>query len=158
MDSSKRIPGPPPAKVARIVRALKLGATHELAAKAGGIHRRTFYQWLAYAREGRRDYQAFADAVDEAEAWSAEQALACIVKAAQNNQWQAGAWLLERRWGYVRKERVMVEQLGEADAEMSAQDVAAALDEDLALLPVDTLARALVEAQQRQGMASAEAK
>jgi hypothetical protein len=75
----------------RIIEALKLGATHQRACAAAGIKKTTFYDWLA------RDPD-FSEAVNAAEWYAAEQALRAIRRAAREGTWQAGAWLLERRY------------------------------------------------------------
>ena len=88
----------------RIIQAIKLGATKELAAKAGGIGARTLTRWLSDAKRNGEE-SAFAGLyqdVIEAEASGATHALACIVKAAKSGRWQAAAWLLERKYGYRR--------------------------------------------------------
>ena len=101
MARSKRTPE----TAERIIRALRLGATHRLAAAAGGINVATFYRWLDADR-------AFRDAVKEAEGAAALAALAAIERAAQAGTWQAAAWLLERRYPEEYGRRVVTQQLG----------------------------------------------
>lgn len=79
---------------ARIVEALKLGATRRLAADYAGIGESTLRLWLS--RTGPV-YSSLLAAVKEAEAKGSVGALAKIQKAATDGQWQAAAWLLERR-------------------------------------------------------------
>ena len=87
----------------RIVQALKLGSTHELACQYGGIKPSTFYRWMASGKLNRDPRKReFYDAVKEAEGAHALQALATIHRAAKDGDWKAGAWLLERRHGYTR--------------------------------------------------------
>lgn len=83
------------AVVDRIVEALELGATHELASACGGIAYSTFKAWM-------NDKEAFLAAVQKAESKSALVALDRVRFAAQTGEWQAAAWLLERRHGYVK--------------------------------------------------------
>jgi hypothetical protein len=88
----------------RIVQAIKLGATKELAAKAGGVGARTLHRWIADAKRNGKEStfaKLYQDMV-QAEASGANHALACIVKAAKDGRWQAAAWLLERKYGYRR--------------------------------------------------------
>lgn len=87
----------------RIVEAVELGATRELAAKAGGVSIRTLLRWLqaGKADEGHKFHQLYNDVLT-AESTGAVQALATIREAAKNGKWQASAWLLERKYGYRR--------------------------------------------------------
>lgn len=89
----------------RIVAAIKIGATLRRAAAAGGIHYDTLNEWC-------KDDPEFSDAVKEAEAYRANQALRAIQKAAQDGQWQAAAWYLERRYPHEYG-RTVQEQQGE---------------------------------------------
>lgn len=96
-----------------LVTALASGCYRRQAAEHAGIHHSTFYAWL---ERGEADIEAGEDtpharlveALTKAEADAELQALALIRRAAPTN-WQAAAWLLERknpqRWG----RRVVVE-------------------------------------------------
>ena len=96
-----------PARQARIVEALRLGATYRMAAACGGIEYRTLRNWMFRGeQDGEGPYFAFSDAIKGAESEAAISALMTINKAASNGTWQAAAWLLERRhpeeWGKHR--------------------------------------------------------
>ncbi len=82
----------------KVLQAIGLGGTFEVAATYAGIRRETIWRWVKRG-EGERSgrYKAFRDAVKAAEGASAVQALAAIRAAAKVN-WQANAWLLERRF------------------------------------------------------------
>ena len=80
-----------PETVAKIVQAIKTGATYELAANFAGIGKTSFYDWLD-------KYPEFANAVKEAEGAGAIELLARIRKEAAEGTWQAAAWILERRY------------------------------------------------------------
>lgn len=80
-----------PEAVERIRHAIKLGATHELAAAYGGIGVATFYQWM-------KDKPDFAQVVELAEGEAAVGWLSKIEAAAMDGNWQAAAWKLERRY------------------------------------------------------------
>ena len=99
---------------ARIVQALRLGATFELAAQYGGVSYDTFNNWrkrgeaeldrMARART-RTDagpdelpFVQFFEATKAAEADAVVGWLAKIEKAASDGNWQAAAWKLERRY------------------------------------------------------------
>jgi len=102
----------------RIVAAIQRGAYIETAAKMTGITKATFYDWLkkgAHVRdileknedmiitEEQNQLMEFSYAIQKATAESEIRDLAAIDTAAQNGQWQAAAWKLERkhhkRWG-----------------------------------------------------------
>ena len=88
----------------RVVQAIKLGATYDMAAKAGGVTSRTLRAWMADARrngEGSPFFKLRGDVL-AADGASGINALACIQKAAKDGKWQAAAWLLERKFGYRR--------------------------------------------------------
>jgi transposase len=93
-----------PERVARLIDALRAGHTREGAAALAGISRSTFNAWLAAAKEPSADPEllSFLDAIKNAEI-EAEDALLGIIRAAAPKQWQAAAWILERRspdrWG-----------------------------------------------------------
>jgi hypothetical protein len=106
------------------VQALKLGATYALACKYAGIHVDTFIEWRKHKVE-------FSEAVEKAEGDAVVGWLAVIQKAAQNNEWTAAAWKLERRYpqdygrqkvdvavqhsGTVRHEHVDLTKLSDAE-------------------------------------------
>lgn len=91
-----------PERVERILEALRLGATYELACNYGGISRETFFQWL-------KTHDDFPDRVKEAEGMAAVGWLDKIEKASADGNWQAAAWKLERR--YPRQYGRMVHEL-----------------------------------------------
>lgn len=78
-----------PERVAKIMQALDMGATHELAAGYAGISADTLVNW-------RKRYPAFSDQMREAEGRAAVKWLAKI-EAAATDDWKAAAWKLERR-------------------------------------------------------------
>jgi len=80
-----------PDTVKRIVDAIRLGATYELACNYGGIDYMTFRRWYEAKRE-------FSEAVKDAEGAAVVKWLALIDKAANDGAWQAAAWKLERRY------------------------------------------------------------
>lgn len=102
-----------------MVSALRSGGTLETSATYAGLHRSTFHRWL---KEGRLaierndkspEVQAAADfvrAVDDALAQYKLSLTTGILAASEgeNGQWQALAWLAERRWPdeFGRRQRV----------------------------------------------------
>ena len=92
-----------PERQKRITDALSLGATYEIAAGYAGVHVRSLYGWMARGeRETEGVYFQFFQAVQNAQSRSAVQNLGTVLKAAQDGNWQAAAWMLERRHGYTR--------------------------------------------------------
>ena len=119
-DSSTRGKKPAllkPAVRAKLLEALKAGATHQIACDYAGIGGRTFYRAMAWAREGVPEWVGFDLEVDAASSTCAVAALAIVRKTAMGGNWQAAAWLLERRFGYVRPPMMMV-----ADGAKTADD------------------------------------
>ena len=82
--------------------AARVGMKYALIAQYAGIAESSLYKWLSLGREGSPEHVAFAEAIDSAESRGAAQLLARIHQAAQGGAWQAAAWILERRHGYVR--------------------------------------------------------
>ena len=75
-------------RVKTILNALGLGNTRIDAAAYAGVHRDTFYDWLANP--------TFSDAVEKAEAEAKVRAVGHIIRAAQAGTWQAGCRPLRR--------------------------------------------------------------
>ena len=91
-----------PEVVEKILTAIKLGATYELAAHYGGIGHDTFHTWMNEKPE-------FSEQVFEASGTGAVQWLYKIEKAASDGDWRAAAWKLERRFPRLYG-RTVVEQ------------------------------------------------
>ena len=130
-------PGKPPARTGRksgctperteSIRAdLLLGLTRESAAARAGIGRPTLQRWIADGLAGKAPYVAFLEALDAAEAEAQRRLLGTIVAASQPRrdgkdgspaprpgQWQAAAWILERRWPAAWRSRTETESGGE---------------------------------------------
>ncbi|MFA6047066.1 MAG: hypothetical protein WC718_18945 [Phycisphaerales bacterium] len=80
-----------PETIAKLEEAIALGATYVLACGHAGITFETFSQW-------REHKVGFSDRIKAAEARGALGWLAKIEKAANDDNWQAAAWKLERRY------------------------------------------------------------
>ena len=96
-----------PEKQKRAADAIALGSTYEIAASYAGIGLRTFYTWMARGQRGEQPYEQFWQAIKKAESRGAIQSLSKVITAAQDGNWQAAAWLLERRHGYTRNPEVV---------------------------------------------------
>ncbi|MFX9703736.1 hypothetical protein ABTO92_19445, partial [Acinetobacter baumannii] len=77
--------------------AIRRGATIEMACAAAGITDATWHLWMNKARQGRAPYRDFLEAIKTAEAEHQARLLAVIEEHAIK-QWQAAAWILERRY------------------------------------------------------------
>jgi len=86
-------------------KAIQLGMTYKLSCAYVGISEPTFYRWLQEAEKptGRKAQKDFRKALKAAEAKGAAHSLAVIRRAADDGNWTAAAWILERRHGF-RKE------------------------------------------------------
>lgn len=103
----------------RIIQAIKLGGTYQIAAENAGIARSTLYDWLRKGdKQAKGLYRTFLDNFKKAEAAAALAALANISRASQNGDWKASAWLLERRKNYSRDvQHETVDQITEEKTE-----------------------------------------
>lgn len=80
----------------RILAVLRAGGYDETACAAAGVSRNQFYEWLRRGRAGDGIYEVFLADVERARAEGESRNVMLIAQAAQAN-WQAAAWLLERR-------------------------------------------------------------
>lgn len=92
-------PGGRPSKLTpevqeKIVNLIKVGNYAETAARAAGISKTTYYNWMA---DDRPQYVEFRDAVETAEAEAESHAVA-VVRRAMPDQWTAAMTYLERRY------------------------------------------------------------
>ena len=90
-----------PEAAARALTVLRAGGHVDIAAQAAGVAERTWREWMARGDpKGRREldarFRAFRRSVAEAEAEGEARHIALIARAGATN-WQAAAWLLERR-------------------------------------------------------------
>jgi hypothetical protein len=87
----------------KILQALNLGGTYEIAAAYGGIHPDTLYGWIQRGKqEPEGDYLDFLLACRDAEAQGALNALGTVNQAISQGSIQAAFWLLERRHRYEK--------------------------------------------------------
>lgn len=107
---------------ARLVQALEMGATYELACGFAGIHYSTLRDWMLAGereldqatqenRDPAGDFYEFSEAIKSAEGRAAVKWLLKIEKAATEGNWQAAAWKLERRWPKVYGRTVVEQEL-----------------------------------------------
>ena len=120
----------------KIVQAIKAGNYIETAAAYAGINKSTLYDWLRRGerekqrveknpryriRKSEKPYVEFSDAVEKALAEAEVRDVLLISKAAEE-QWQAAAWRLERkfpdRWG-----RRVIEHSGDININNPLKDL-----------------------------------
>lgn len=138
--------GPNPEQIAKAGEAGRLGMTNALTAAYIGVSGRTVDNWRRKggdawlrAEQGEelsdldRRYMAFYRAQEAGKSTNSAEALAMVIKAAREGSWQAAAWMLERRHGYVRtgvhEVRATI-QAAEVDREALARHLAAKLGLD----------------------------
>jgi len=95
--------------VARIIQAIDMGATYELAAGYAGISPDTMTNW-------KDKHSDFSDKLREAEGRAAVKWLAKIEQAATDD-WKAAAWKLERRHPQAYGKTVQENQITGKDGE-----------------------------------------
>jgi hypothetical protein len=130
--------------VQRILVAVRSGSALEVAAQAAGISRATLHRWRARGeREKAGKFREFADALARAEA-EAEAHLVALIVRAGDQQWQAAAWILARRfsnrWGQGQDGRRLSEMAtpaGDSDLDMAEPGTRRLLSELLARRPAD---------------------
>ena len=93
--------------IATILRAVEVGLPVERAAHAAGVD-------AATVRSHRKRHSEFATALEKAEATSALR-LVTRIQTASEKQWQAAAWILERRWPneWARRDPQLTESVQE---------------------------------------------
>ncbi len=88
----------------RIIQAIQMGATYEIAAEHAGICRKTLYSWIEKGKTASRGskHYTFLHDFRKAEARAAITSLTTIQREIQNGDWKAAAWFLDRRAGFRR--------------------------------------------------------
>ena len=109
-----------PEVVETIINSIRKGATHGLACQAAGIGEQTFYGWM-------KDFPEFSDRVKAVESEAAERWLAYIESSAPK-EWQAAAWLLERRYHQAYSRRTIDKAV---QVQLTADDLSKMTDEQL---------------------------
>lgn len=121
----------------RIIQAVALGATYELAASYGGISYELFRQWMARGRklaekadkarkplqlkETDAEFLAFFEDVTRAENEAVIKWLAKIELAASGSDWRAAAWKLERRYPQAYGRSVTEHRIDDESVEKSRE-------------------------------------
>jgi hypothetical protein len=99
-----------------IAQAIRVGSYVETAVALAGVSKDSFYRWLRQAESDDANEMTvkLSDAVKKALAEAEKRDLDVIDKAAQEGEWTAAAWRLERKfpnkWG--RQSKVQLEHTG----------------------------------------------
>lgn len=140
-----------PERTEKLLQALRGGNYRDTACKYAGISHTTFHKWMkiGHSEGAPPEYVEFVEAVEKAEADAEVFDIALIRQAATGGNWQAAAWVRERKnpekWG--RRDASKVELTG---ADGGPVDVRVALGVDPAA--IEGLASALaVRAASRAG-------
>ena len=127
----------------RIVTAIRAGSYLDDAAAYAGISRAVVFRWLAQGKDAQQRHEAgetltdfetilidFVDAVENARAQAVIRNVGIIQSAAQDGQWQAAAWYLERtnprKWGRHETVEITGADGGAIQVEHSVKDTLAA--------------------------------
>lgn len=100
----------------RICLAIRAGNYSKVAAAMAGISETTYYKWLEMSDKpnAKKEYKEFRESIEQAEAEAEVAAIARIRQAADNGDWKAAGWYLERkhgeRWG--RNDKIRQEITG----------------------------------------------
>ncbi len=84
-------------KIERFCKALSDGASLESACTIGGFHYTSLRNWINAAEAGDEKYLHILDKYKKATA-ECEHSLIAEIRTAARTQWQAGAWILERKY------------------------------------------------------------
>jgi len=100
----------------RICLAIRAGNYAKVAAAMAGVSETTYYKWLDLSNKpnAKKEYKEFRESIEQAEAEAEVAAIARIRQAADNGDWKAAGWYLERkhgeRWG--RNDKIRQEITG----------------------------------------------
>ena len=110
----------------RIIQAIQMGATYEIAAEHAGICRKTLYSWIEKGKTASRGskHYTFLHDFRKAEARAALTSLTTIQKEIQNGDWKAAAWFLDRRAGFRRDATISNEtNIGQSTTEQKSETI-----------------------------------
>lgn len=98
-----------------LLNAIKAGLTYDLACGAAGISFQTFRNWQERGEAAKSgEYFEFLEDLKEAEGQGGQRLITLINRSANEGQWAAAAWILERRYpeNFARKPPQAVELSG----------------------------------------------
>jgi hypothetical protein len=121
--------------VAKYLEAIRLGGSRKDAALYAGIAVRTAQVWIQKGREdkARKPYREFVRRLERAESLTKLRLTGAVHKAANDGDWKAAAWWLERRAPdeFGRTDTRKVELTATVNSEVAVEDLS---DEDIIAL------------------------
>ena len=104
-----------------MTKALRLGMTVKLACQYCGISTSAYYSWVSQGRQNPGSpHGRFLDSVTRARGSGAAHHLALLTRAAADGNVNASMWLLERCHGFIRRERIEVQEAESDLAEVAS--------------------------------------
>lgn len=105
-----------------LLQGIQLGLPYELACSNAGITFQTMRNWIKRGEKAKSgEYFEFLEGVKVAEGKGSLQLLSTIRQSANEGHWQAGAWILERRYPqhFSLRQRPEIEEEEEAKPEVA---------------------------------------
>ena len=97
----------------RLIEALSDGNHIETSCEFAGIEASTYYRWMDWGKKGRKEFVEFCKSIQSAIA-RAEIASVSRIRFAEERDWKAAAWMLERRhperWANTQRVKIEVEK------------------------------------------------
>ena len=142
-----------PERVDRLVQAIRLGATYELACKYAGISFQTFLNWqYKGAAQASGMYREFADRIAESEGQAVVKWLAVIEKASTGGDWRAAMAKLERRYPEQYGRTVTDHHIKDRELEQAADRLVAKTGRDRAAILAELRERtAAIDRERKAG-------
>lgn len=126
-----------PALQEKLVKLIGSGQYAEVAARACGVQKSTFYNWLTLGGRGEEPYKALVDAIEISAAEAEARDVLTIGRHSQQH-WQAAAWRLERkhpkRWGRSDRLEIANEQDSVVQQRAARMDITRLTPDELATL------------------------
>lgn len=104
----------------KLVSLIQVGNYAEVAARACGISKDTFYKWLLRGGKGEEPFKALADAIETAAAEAQARDVLNMAKHA-GKHWQAAAWRLERKYPKLFGRKDSLELTGDEDKPLAVR-------------------------------------
>ena len=111
----------------RLIGLLRAGNTRRAAARVAGISERTLRDWLTLGARGEEPYATMLARLDAARAEGEARQVTQIATAATDD-WRAGAWLLERRFGEDEREPLDVAAVAARATDVARAEARATLE------------------------------
>jgi hypothetical protein len=104
----------------KLVEMIRAGNYAEVAARACGISKDTFYKWLLRGGKGEQPFAALADAIETASAEAQARDVFMMAKHSSKH-WQAAAWRLERKYPKLFGRKDSLELTGDDDKPLAVR-------------------------------------